>query len=287
MKLLPLAAAAVASLLFVAGCSTKTTLTLGLPAINGVVVYLKASGAQPARTEADVTVDGTRLVPVVAINSDTVDLINYSGEGEYMWSSTWRSDNLNVLPGKECQLKVFQSDGEASSPKLMLPAGFSITAPAESSRLARGSPLTITWPAVTGIDRYEVTVTIDYSYYDTSHYFQHFALDTSFAVSKDTLAVTFAAGTVFPPDVDSVRSGYGSISVTAEAGPNIGHESKGNISGNGIGYFWTRTSDDVLILFGIADVRNARGRSERQSARQVLAEKQRRLREVGKPTRVS
>jgi hypothetical protein len=230
-------------------CDKKTTVSYGLPAISGMITWHKAHGTTAAHAEAAVTVDGTRLVPVVAINTDTLDLTNYSGSGEYMWNSEWEKYNVNVGASQQCQLQVYQSDGNASSPKLPLPAGFSLTAPADSSRLVKGNPLVITWPPVADVDRYLVEV---YVYYVYNNY-DHFTFDTTIIAGKTATSMTLPASTIFPSPVDTVLWGNGSVTVDAEAGPDIGRECKGNISGNGIGYFLTSSADGVTIRFGSSD----------------------------------
>jgi len=273
----------VTALLLSSNCNQKTALTFGLPSITGVAEYYAATPSDPAHVEADVEVDGTRLVPVVAINNDTLDLDGFSGQGEYMWASQWSDAKVKVAADAKYQLNVYQSDGTATSDKLALPAALTITSPADTSRLARGSALTVSWSGGSGVDRFEVFVYIDYEYLNSNGYYDYFYLDTTIRVGGSTTSITIPAATIFPPDVDTVEYGSGQISVSAEAGPDIGHTSSGNIHGNGLGYFWTRAGDDHEIYFGGGPLPEAGARDKfrtRLSAKEVLDQKLAALRQM-------
>jgi len=227
-----------ATIVLFAGAACRPAGTnYGLSTIIGTLTHTVTAGRES--TAATVTVTGSKLIPVVAISRDTLALMSYDVSGEYLWNSTWRGAHLGILPDSYCVLHVYQSDGEAHSGRQVLPAQPTIISPDSGATLTQNSDFNASWDSVGNIDRYEVNVHLSYTYND----FQHFLLDTTITLPETSFTLTIPAGRIFPPDVDSVNSGAGSITVTAETGPNLGKELNGNISGNGIGYFWTRSSD--------------------------------------------
>jgi len=222
------------ALVISAGCNQKTVLTFGKPSVIGVIAVSEDTVAG-----AEVEVGGSRLLPVVAVNSETLDLEGFSAAGEYLWNSSWEKEELRLGPGNKCLLHVYQSDGEAKSDSVVIPPPPHITEPAEGFVLLKGNPLTVTWATTPGVTQYHLEIDLDYSYYDTTGYYESFSLDTSWYLPGTAGSVTLAAATIFPADVDSVLYGDGEIFLSVEAGPRLGHESTGNIKGNGCGYFWT------------------------------------------------
>ena len=234
-----------AVILLLGACDRKTVLTYGLPSIVGAAV--SDSSASGTETYAYVEVDGTRLLPVAAIGGDTLDLQDYYSNGEYMWSSSW-GKNTKLRPGDSCILYVYQSDGTAQSDKQTVPHSPHITSPDSNFVLQEDNSLTLTWVGTAGIDRYELTFNIEYDY----GYYHSYSLDTTVVVPGTTTSYTLPAATIFPPHVDSVDNGYCHVYVTAVCGPLIGRESKGNITGRGLGYFLTSSQDGGYFYIGSA-----------------------------------
>jgi len=225
------------ALMLVSAACRPSGINYGLPAIVGTITYYQPGGRDSAY--AAVTVNGTRLVPVVAVNAETLKLVDYTGSGEYLWNSTWRSDNLGVAPDSDCVLHVYQSDGEAHSGRQVLPRHPVISGPEIGGVFAQGRDFMVFWDGVPKINRYELTLNLDYTYNNV----QQFQFDTAIVLSRTDSSVQIPAATIFPVYVDTVNSGAGIVTLTAETGPNLGREPSGNISGNGIGYFWTRSTD--------------------------------------------
>ena len=221
-----------AVILLLGACDRKTVLTFGLPSIIGATV--SDSSASGTETYAYVEVDGTRLLPVAAIGGETLDLQDYYSSGEYMWSSSW-GKNTKLRPGDSCILRVYQSDGTAQSDKQTVPHSPHITSPDSNFVLQEDNSLTLTWVGTAGIDRYELAFGLQYDY---GHYNSYY-LDTTVVVPGTATSYTLPAAIIFPSYVDSVDYGYCHVYVTAVCGPLIGRESKGNITGHGLGYFLT------------------------------------------------
>ncbi len=222
------------------GCKKEegaTTISFG----TAIMGYVNRSyyGDDERRTKAYVEVDGTRLVPVVTINDDTLKLGYYYSWGEYGWYSEWSKDKCDYEPGKELKLKVYHSDGTAEA-TVTLPGDFEITSPSEDDTLHQNKDLNISWDEATGADYYEICISIWYDYRDTSGYEDWFDFDTT--IEQTGTSVLIPAKRLFPAYVDSVFYGSGEISVTAISGPWIGRTIGGNVTGNGTGYFWAKNS---------------------------------------------
>lgn len=259
---------ATALLLLSSGCDKKVVMTDGLPSIIGTVVA--DSGSSGVTTQAQVSVDGTRLIPVVAISSDTLELAGYNSSGEYMWTSEWQGANLHLVPGDSCKLHVYQSNGEATTDEMVIPHMPIVTAPDTGFVLKQHQSLTVNWVATEGVDRYNVEFYLHY-YYKHGTYF---SMDTTIVAPAGTSSYTLPDTVVFPSYVDSVSYGSCRITITAETGPNIGFESNGNIKGKGCGYFFTTASAESQCSIGshYSEV-ESRPRPEHR-ARLLLARKQ-------------
>jgi hypothetical protein len=232
-------AAAAIVLLAGAGCRPSGT-NYGVATIVGTLTHYQTTDRES--TVADVNVNGTKLLPVVAINRDTLELTNYDAAGEYLWNSTWQRFHVPAVLDTVYVLHVYQSDGEAKSHPERLPPRPALVAP---DTLHQNQDLTITWTPATRIDRYQAQVHASYTY----HNFLHFILDTTVILAPSANSVTIPAAALFPSEVDSVNVGNGFVTITAESGPSIGRETGGNVSGNGIGYFVARSTDSHT--FGI------------------------------------
>jgi hypothetical protein len=236
-----------AVVLLLGACDRKTVLTFGLPTIIGAAVYDTTSHGNRTFVYADV--ENTRLLPIVAANNESLDVGGYSSDGEYMWSSSWRKET-KLKPGDTCVLYVYQSDGTAESNELVVPERPRITSPDSNFVLEQGHPLALAWTGTAGIDRYEIEFQIEYSYYDTSHHYRYFSLDTTAVLPGATADVTLPASSIFPSYVDSVYYGDVSVYIQAVCGPCIGHECKGNVKGHGAGYFLASSEDYGSFAIG-------------------------------------
>jgi hypothetical protein len=244
-------------------------MTMGLPSVIGTVSVDSGSGGVVAH--AYVSVDGTRLMPVVAVNNETLDNSGYNSSGEYMWNSEWERDKLRITPGDSCMLHVYQSDGEAKTEWQVIPHVPRVTAPDTSFVLAEDQSLTVTWVATPGVDRYQVSFYLHYYYRD----FSSFSLDTAVVVPAGSSSYTLPGSIVFPAYVDSVRYGYCNIAIRAETGPEIGRESNGNVTGKGCGYFFTNSGDESRCSIGspYASLRLQSPNRARPTARQSVERK--------------
>jgi hypothetical protein len=240
---------ALLSFTLIYGCEKgPTTISYGEPAIFAELTR-DEQREQTIQNVIHVSVGGTRLVPVVRINNDTLELYSYRRDNyTYTYYSEFR-ENLSVAPGEECELVVYHDEGEASA-TIALPGDFGITVPKGDSSLRQNEDLIVNWSTSKGAERYKLEIDLSYYYVDTSGASNRFDLDTSFYATTN---ITIPKERLFPPEVDSVDGGFSNISIYSESGPWIGHTTEGNISGEGVGYFIASNQTPEIRYFGIGN----------------------------------
>jgi len=244
-KAVPLISSPIVILIFLlfSGCKNgPTVISYGEPAIFAELIRSKVTDEE-IQNEIHVSVGGTRLVPVVSVNNDTLEFYSYR-KNQNTYSSEFRK-NLSVEPGDECELVVYHDEGEASA-TITLPGDFEITSPKEDSALQQNEDFIISWSPSEGADRYELEIFLSYHYFDTSGVSSRFDLDTSFYT---TTGITIPKERLFSSEVDSIASSRVIISIYSENGPHIGHTTEGNISGDGVGYFVAYNQTPERIYF--------------------------------------
>ena len=157
------------------GCEKgPTVISYGEPAI-----FAELNRAQQrdstVQNVIEVSVGGTRLVPVLSVNNDTLELYYYR-KNQNTYSSEFIK-NLSVEPGDECELVVYHDEGEASA-TITLPGDFEITSPKEDSALQQNEDLIVSWNPSEGAERYKLSIDLSYHYFDTSGGSNTFSLDT-------------------------------------------------------------------------------------------------------------
>jgi len=231
------------------GCEKgPTIMSYGEPAIFAELIRAEQR-EQTIQNVAYVSVGGTRLVPVVSINNDTLELYSYRRD-EYTYLSEFR-ENLSVVPGDECELVVYHDEGEASA-TITLPGDFEIISPEEAFVLQQDGDINVSWSSSERAERYFINIDLHYYYIDTAGSNNYFSLDTNVYTINTNLIIPNER--IFPSDIDSIEYGSGIISVYSENGPNIGYTTEGNISGEGIGYFIASNQTPERIYFGIGNV---------------------------------
>lgn len=228
------------------GCKNgPTAISYGDPLI--LADLSKSYGLNAPR--AHVEVDGTELLPIVVINNDTLELSHCNPKGEYLWESVF-VDEVSTDPDNEYELIVSHKGGEASA-TITLPGDFEIISPQEDDTFHQGEDLTVIWSPSENAERYDLYIRLDYTYGDTANpYYNRFYLDT--LLSNANTSITIPKGRIFPPEIDSVLEGNGYVNIHSESGPLIGMSATGNISGEGIGYFYAYIFRNVY--FYIEDV---------------------------------
>jgi hypothetical protein len=172
--------------------------------------------------------DGFKMIPLAFLNNDTLPMEDFEmGNTEFNYSVPKTLINL----GSNYKLKVDYGEGTGEATDTM-PGEFTITSPNVSYVLHKGNDLNITWGQSTGAQWYWLHIDL-YYYYHSFGYFE-FELDT---IIKGT-SYSLSAGRIFPVNVDSISSGYGSVDIEAYSGPEQIPGSKGNFKGDAVGFFW-------------------------------------------------
>jgi hypothetical protein len=240
--------AAILSFALICGCEKgPTTISYGETAIFAELIRSE-HGDGIIQNLINVSVGGTRLVPIASINNDTLELYSYRRDENAYFISRFR-ENVSVNPGDECQLIVYHNEGKASA-TIALPGDFEITSPGENDTLNPNEDLSVSWSTSEGAERYKLTINLYYHYTDTSGASNSYRFDTTFYT---TSSCTIPKERIFPPEVGSVVYGSGNISIYSESGPRIGHTTEGNIYGEGVGYFIAYNLIPELRYFGIGN----------------------------------
>ncbi len=171
---------------------------------------------------------GLRMVPVVRINDETLDVFYYS------WTEYRYGDTLEFAVNFPYRLLVEHYWGKASA-KVMMPGNFSIIRPPDGYILDLDSTLYISWHSSVGAEWYQVELVLDYEYRDSTGGEDDytFTLDT---VINDTFLIV-PKERIFSNNVVDVIEGDGSVMVMSGCGPAIEPGDRGNVSGAGFGFF--------------------------------------------------
>lgn len=170
------------------------------------------------------------VIPWVTVNQETLD-VDYC-DGLF----TQYEDSISISSGDSLYLKVDCTDGIATA-EARVPGDFEITSHDTSQivYIPKDSDFTVSWSSA-DCDFYRVYFWLDCGYYDTLGNHKYFYLDIDTCVTSTS--VTFPASRLFPAYVDSITSGNGNFGVYAMNGPKLEPGSKGNVTGNGSGFFW-------------------------------------------------
>jgi len=171
---------------------------------------------------------GLRMVPVVSLNNETLDVLYYS------WTEYRYGDTVEFAVELPYQLQVEHYWGKAGA-RVTMPGNFSLITPPEGYILDLDSTLFLSWHHSAGAEWYQVELIIDYDYRDTTgaEADRTFTLDT---ILRDTF-LTVPSARIFPGFVMDVLEGDGSAMVWAGCGPAIEPGDRGNVHGAGFGFF--------------------------------------------------
>lgn len=172
------------------------------------------------------------MIPWVTVNQETLNVT-----GSMMGLLTDYADSISISSGDSVYLKVY-TDGVATA-SARVPGSFEITShdTSQTAYITQGSDFTVSWSSADYCDFYRVYFRIYYSYYDTLGNNEDFSLHVDTCVIATS--ITFPASRLFPADVDSITHSWGdNFDVYAMNGPKLEPGSKGNVIGNGTGFFW-------------------------------------------------
>jgi hypothetical protein len=171
---------------------------------------------------------GFSQIPLVTVNNETIGLYDQS----INWYEYY--DENRILTNKDYELKISHSGGSATA-KIAMPNNFRIIGPDTNYIMDRDSSLLIIWQKSAKASWYWLDYYISYDYLDTAGEWD------SYDFGKDTVLTDtfcrFAVGRFFPYYVVNILDGEGEANIWAMDGPKIYPGSKGNVSGQGIGFF--------------------------------------------------
>jgi hypothetical protein len=222
---------------------------------GGTYVYGEAMNTG----EVYVIVYFSPVIPWVAVNQETLNVVE-----SMMGLLTDYKDSISISIGDSVHLKVY-TDGIATA-SARVPGSFGITSHDTSliADIPKGSDFTVSWSSADYCDFYRVHLSLHYGYSDT------LGNDGSFYFRMDTCvtstSITFLASQLFPADVDSVTHSGGGFNVWAMNGPILEPGSKGNVTGNGSGFFWGSADGGHLDI----RVEGTKGKAQKELSREEL-----------------
>lgn len=174
--------------------------------------------------------DGLRMVPIVALNRDTLQPFYYS-------PTAYRYGHERPFPvNARYDLNVTHYWGNAFS-RVVMPGNFNMTLPPERYILGLDSTLTVSWQRSSAAQWYWLEVDVDYEFEDSLGTWSdcELSLDT---MLTDTV-VTLEPRRLFPSGMKIARllEGDGSAMVWSGNGPAIEPGDIGNVRGDGFGFF--------------------------------------------------
>ncbi len=203
----------------------------------------------------DVQVLNAEAVPLVKINDHELELKS----SYYGFDFT---GNFSLIPDTTYEL-VVTAGSDTAIAIVTLPGDFSIIVPDTSYVLTKGSNLDASWDSASYSDYYKVCLYLEYQYYDTSRNFKSFYFSSDTILSETS--ITYGSSLLWPnpSEIDSIICGHGNLNVSAINGPSLTPGTPGNVSGDGIGFFWA-----TYERKGQFDVDYAKKTSKEDRARQ-------------------
>ncbi len=197
-------------------------------------------GQVDSKSQAWVTVYFPPVIPWVTINQDTLSMWEDRIDPTYDYYGTvFIADSVSVSAGDLANLKVDYTEGIAIA-SAGVPGNFDIISPdtSQTAQIPVNSSFTVTWSTSSHADFYPVYFHLNYSYYDTSGNYGYFNLYVDTSITSTS--ITFPASRLFPGDIDSIRYSGGYFGVSAMSGPEVKPGARGNVTGDGSGFFWGR-----------------------------------------------
>ena len=209
--------------------------------VFGVVEFT----ADTLPTNAQVIVSNISSIPTVKLNQSFIKFRSlYSGGSNY-WDTL-----RTITKGDEVQLTVSSDQGVAGA-LVRIPQQFRIQSPNPDSIfiLLPHSNFTASWNASGFSDYYYAYFYLFYSYAPTGG-----GTSKQFSIEIDTIlsttSITFSAAKLFPADFDSLMASwyYGYFSIQAFNGPRLEVGERGNITGDGMGFFFGKSDGGYINI---------------------------------------
>jgi hypothetical protein len=189
-----------------------------------------------------VSVTNGAVVPTVMINDQELEFDYYGNSFHYY-------RDFPLVPRTMYSLVVTAGSNKAYA-TVYLPGDFDIIAPDSDYVLPKGSSLNVLWGSALYADNYWVDLYVHYEYRDTYGEYQFFSLSIDTIISGNSIA--FSGNYIFPnlSEIDTLYWGAGFLSIYAIDGPALVPGSVGNVTGDGIGFFWAQQFRDSRFYVG-------------------------------------
>lgn len=176
---------------------------------------------------------GFDALPVATLNGETLQTLSF----DYSTLIRYSESILWVNPGAECRLVVDYGHGVFEATEL-LPAEFRITAPDTAFVLYYRDDLTVNWDVPAGAEWYDLSMYVEYAYYDTNRNSNFFTYTFDTVLYTNTYTVN--ADHIFPNYVDSLdllmRHG-GKVEIMAASGHFVTNDDKDQLFTADTGWF--------------------------------------------------
>jgi hypothetical protein len=172
--------------------------------------------------------DAFSRVPEVSINGEQLPFVEWNA------ISAGYVSGAEFATGIPAELKVAHARGDARA-QINLPGDFVMTGPDSNYVLNRDSSLVVSWRRAPGASWYWLNTYIDYDYYDINHEFESYEFDQD-TIVFDTFC-RYVRNRFFPARVVDIVEGEGESYVWAMDGPLWEPGARGNLTGNGYGFF--------------------------------------------------
>jgi hypothetical protein len=170
-------------------------------------------------------VNGLPMIPAVKLNGEEVIL------DQYGYITCIYNDTIHFAPNQEYELTVDHYYGQANA-KIWMPGDFSMISPDTNYILKRDSILSVTWHKSEKARQYYFYVDLEYE--DENGEDFEFFHDT---IVDDTI-IRYPPNRIFSESTNTIMDGDGEAAAWALNGPyRYEQGTKGNIQGQGLGYF--------------------------------------------------
>jgi hypothetical protein len=196
-------------------------------------------------TNASIYVSNISSIPTVKLNQDSITFMYLGVQSSSYWDTL-----RTITEGDEVQLTIIGNQGEAGA-TVRIPRQFRIQSPDPDSIfiLLPHSNFSASWTSSGFSNYYYAYFYLNYSYVPTGGGYKYFSFDIDTILS--TTSISIPAAKLFPPDFDSLTSNWsngGAFNVEAVNGPKPEVGAEGNVTGDGIGFFFGRSDGGYIEI---------------------------------------
>jgi hypothetical protein len=185
-------------------------------------------------------INGLPMIPAVKLNGNEVVM------DQYDYIQCIYNDTIHFATNQEYELTVNHYYGQANA-KIWMPGDFSMISPGPTYILKRDSILSVTWHKSEKASKYYLYVDIEYE--DENGEDFEFFHDT---IVYDTI-IRYPPNRIFAESAETIMDGEAEAAAWALTGPYRWEQgTKGNIQGQGLGYFSALYQPQALDFYVVA-----------------------------------